>query len=76
MVQWTLHPVQEAQVRSLVRELRSRKLHGLAKKKEKKVAGEVGWSWDGGWRREKTWKPLYSFIQACWWASSWHQALY
>ena len=36
MVQWTLHPVQEAQVRSLVRELRSRKLHGMAKKKEKK----------------------------------------
>ena len=72
----SVHPVQEAQVRSLVRELRFCKLHGVAKKKEKKVAGEAGRSWDGGWIREKTWKPLYSFIRACLRASSWHQALY
>lgn len=28
------------------------------------VAGEACWGWDGGWRRQKTWKPLHLCIQA------------
>lgn len=40
------------------------------------VAGEAGWGWSGGWRREGAWHLRYAFIQVCLWASPWHQALY